>query len=63
MRSGYKAEQRCEADGSPEPVISWFKDGKSVIPGGRVTFNSEGKKETEIQKILHIILLSVDHSI
>lgn len=42
VRSGSKAQLRCEADGSPEPVITWFKDGRSVVPQGRVSITSEG---------------------
>lgn len=43
VRNGSDAELRCQAEGSPFPVISWFKDGKSVSPGGRITFSNEGK--------------------
>lgn len=42
VRSGNTAVLYCEADGSPEPVITWFKDGKSVTQGGRVSFSNEG---------------------
>lgn len=43
VRSGNTAVLNCQADGSPEPVITWFKDGKSVTQGGRISFSNEGK--------------------
>lgn len=43
VRSGSKAELKCEADGFPEPVITWFKDGKSVLAGNRIILSPEGE--------------------
>uniref|UniRef100_A0A1B6E548 Uncharacterized protein n=2 Tax=Clastoptera arizonana TaxID=38151 RepID=A0A1B6E548_9HEMI len=42
VKNGSDAKLRCQAEGHPNPVISWFKDGKSVTLGGRTTFYNDG---------------------
>jgi len=43
LKSGGLAELQCAADGTPAPTITWFKDGHSVVAGGRVSFSSTGQ--------------------
>lgn len=39
---GSKARIYCRAEGSPKPVASWTKDGKSLRISSRVAINNEG---------------------
>ncbi|PSN40372.1 Peroxidasin, partial [Blattella germanica] len=41
IKSGGLAELRCAADGLPAPIISWYKDGRSVTAGGRISFSAD----------------------
>ena len=43
LKSGGFAELQCAADGTPAPTITWFKDGHSVVAGGRLSFSSTGQ--------------------
>jgi len=43
LKSGGLAELQCVADGTPAPTITWFKDGHSVVAGGRLSFSSTGQ--------------------
>lgn len=42
-KSGSLVQLHCIAEGSPVPVITWFKDGNSVIVGPRTSFVEDGK--------------------
>jgi len=43
LKIGGLAELQCVADGTPTPTVTWFKDGRSVVPGGRISFSSTGQ--------------------
>ncbi|RZF34069.1 hypothetical protein LSTR_LSTR015502 [Laodelphax striatellus] len=47
-KSGSLARLRCVAEGSPAPVITWFKDGNTVTPGLRFSI-LEGGSTLEIR--------------
>ncbi|XP_052813115.1 uncharacterized protein LOC128240501 isoform X5 [Mya arenaria] len=41
-KEGSKAMFECRVMGIPEPEISWMKDGRVIVPGGRFHMTSEG---------------------
>lgn len=42
-KTGATVELQCLVEGYPKPVVTWFKDGRSVTPGPRISFHSESK--------------------
>ncbi|XP_069701170.1 peroxidasin [Periplaneta americana] len=44
LKSGGLAQLKCVADGLPAPTISWFKDGRSVAAGGRISISAGGQQ-------------------
>lgn len=48
LKSGGLAELQCAADGTPAPTITWFKDGHSVVAGGRLSFSSTGQYISDV---------------
>jgi len=48
LKSGGLAELQCAADGTPTPSITWFKDGHSVIAGGRLSFSPTGQYISDV---------------
>ncbi|XP_039299676.1 peroxidasin homolog, partial [Nilaparvata lugens] len=49
-KSGSLARLRCVAEGSPAPVITWFKDGNTVTPATRFSI-LEGGSTLEIRDL------------
>ncbi|XP_050539953.1 peroxidasin isoform X2 [Daktulosphaira vitifoliae] len=41
VKTGTTVELQCITDGHPTPVITWFKDGKSITPGPRISFHND----------------------
>lgn len=46
VKSGETIKLRCEAKGQPEPTITWFKNGTSLQPNERITFNENSTEVT-----------------
>ncbi|XP_063223547.1 peroxidasin isoform X7 [Bacillus rossius redtenbacheri] len=44
LKTGATADLRCDADGSPRPSVTWYKAGRPVSPGGRVTIAPTGQQ-------------------
>jgi len=41
VKTGATVELQCLVEGYPKPVVTWFKDGRSVTPGPRTSFHNE----------------------
>jgi len=41
VKTGTTVELQCLVEGYPKPVVTWFKDGHSIIPGPRISFHNE----------------------
>ncbi|XP_050432514.1 peroxidasin [Adelges cooleyi] len=41
VKTGVSVELQCLTEGHPKPVITWFKDGKSITPGPRISFHND----------------------
>lgn len=49
-KTGATVELQCLVEGYPKPVVTWFKDGRSITPGPRISFHSESKPSDGQQK-------------
>lgn len=49
---GSTVQFTCEADGVPQPIITWYKDGQAVFPFGGFTLSLHGKLLNET--VFHI---------
>lgn len=50
VRSGETVKMHCKAHGTPEPVLTWFKNGASLQPNEKISFNDDFS-EVVIQKV------------
>ncbi|XP_025414853.1 peroxidasin homolog [Sipha flava] len=41
VKTGATIELQCIVEGHPIPVVTWFKDGRSITPGPRISFHNE----------------------
>ncbi|XP_008185071.1 LOW QUALITY PROTEIN: peroxidasin [Acyrthosiphon pisum] len=41
VKTGSTVELQCLVEGYPKPVVTWFKDGRSITPGPRTSFHNE----------------------
>jgi hypothetical protein len=44
VKTGATIELQCIVEGHPIPVVTWFKDGRSITPGPRISFHNESNK-------------------
>lgn len=40
---GSNVQFTCEADGVPQPIITWYKDGQTIFPFGGYTLSLHGE--------------------
>lgn len=50
-RDGETLELYCEANGSPTPTLTWFKDGQEMRPSDRVTFVGSRVRVKSVNKL------------
>jgi len=59
---GEKVTLKCEASGSPDPVLTWSHNGQVLVNSGRININSEGKifykEEVSKPKMVLVSILS-----
>lgn len=44
VKTGATVELQCIVEGHPIPVVTWFKDGRSITPGPRISFHNESNE-------------------
>lgn len=44
---GSNVQFTCEADGVPQPIITWYKDGQAIFPFGGFTLSLHGESFIE----------------
>ena len=47
---GSNVQFTCEADGVPQPIITWYKDGQIIFPFGGLTLSLHGESLLKTMK-------------